>query len=108
MLEALSRASGPVVASKTSWPKPLKNTRSDSRNSSLLSTINIFLAVFRMEGISAQGMPVRATSACWYFLADSEHPEIFRTVKDNCRFVIMRIDLVTKHKVMAKLKNSLV
>jgi hypothetical protein len=50
-LEALSRASKPVAASTTSWPKPFINARSDSRKASLLSTINIFLAVFRIEKI---------------------------------------------------------
>jgi len=37
-------------------------------------------------------MPTLQTSVCWNFLADREHREIFRGAKDNCHFVMIRID----------------
>ena len=69
-LEALSMASAPVAASKTSWPNPLINPPRVSRQASLLSTINIFLVLFAIQkGVEAQGMPARAKAAVLVFVA---------------------------------------
>lgn len=76
MLEALFTASGPVVASLTSWPNPLINTRSDSLDLSLASTINILLAVFCMRGTIAQKMPAWKDAGSWHFLSWNDPPEI--------------------------------
>jgi len=40
---------------------------------SLLSTINIFLAVFRIPGLEAQEMPASAKAAVLVFLAGRDH-----------------------------------
>jgi hypothetical protein len=48
-----------------------------------------------MEGVRARGMPARAMSVCWYFLADGEHSETFRAatcLQNDCHFVMIGID----------------
>lgn len=50
ILKAFSMASGPLDASKTSWPRVLIKVRTDSRKVLSLSTINIFFDLSRMTG----------------------------------------------------------
>ena len=93
-LKALSRPSGPVAASTTSWPKPLKNPRSDSRNFSLPSTIKYFFSrVVHGRSVAAQDMPALQMSVFWYFVAFSAYAAMFGAaicLENDCHFAKIR------------------
>src|SRR5262249_29312241 len=63
-LEALSMASRPVLASRTSWPKPLIKPPRVSRQAWLLSTINIFFALFPMSEVRSTRDASQGTGRC--------------------------------------------